>query len=244
MSHLLTEVLAQAANGSPATVALSAESVTVLLFASEFLGVRNNWLDRALDPLDEVTDTDWDAIEKLVGNAYEEIMRPIVGTVWPVMTTTIPVNMLLCDGSTHQRVDYPGLYAVIDATFILNADQFKVPDLLGRVPIGAGQGFGLPNYAMGAKAGEHQHNLTIQEMPAHDHNVNDPGHQHAPLSPLTSFVGARPSGTLATNNGTNVGAATQTAVANTNISLGLRGDGLAHNNMQPYLALRWAVVAY
>ena len=60
MSHLLDEMLAQAANGSPATVALSAESVAVLLFASEFLGFRPNWLDKGLDPLDEVTDADWE----------------------------------------------------------------------------------------------------------------------------------------------------------------------------------------
>lgn len=74
MSHMLDEILAQAADGSPVTVTLSAESVAVLLFGSQFLGVRENWLDKGVDPLDEVTDADWDAIEKLVGNAYDDIV--------------------------------------------------------------------------------------------------------------------------------------------------------------------------
>jgi len=106
MSHLLDELLAQAANGSPATVALSAESAAVLLFAGEFLGRRANWLDRGVDPLDEVTDADWDEIEKLVGNLYEALMNPLIGLVFPVITA-LPSNMLPCDGSTHLRVDYP-----------------------------------------------------------------------------------------------------------------------------------------
>lgn len=74
MSHMLDEILAQAADGSPVTVTLSSESVAVLLFGSQFLSERSNWLDKGADPLDEVTDADWDAIEKLVANAYEGII--------------------------------------------------------------------------------------------------------------------------------------------------------------------------
>lgn len=74
MSHMLDEILAQAANGSPVTVTLSSESVAVLLFGSEFLSQRENWLDKGVDPMDEVTDADWDEIEKLVANAYQDIV--------------------------------------------------------------------------------------------------------------------------------------------------------------------------
>lgn len=77
MSHLLDEILAQAANGDPITATLSAESVAVAFFGSEFLERRENWLDRGYDPLDEVSDSDWDAIEKLVGNLYSELMTNV-----------------------------------------------------------------------------------------------------------------------------------------------------------------------
>jgi len=74
MSHMLDEILAQAADGSPVTVTLSSESVAVLLFGSQFLSNRFNWLDKGVDPLDEITDAQWDEIEKLVANAYADII--------------------------------------------------------------------------------------------------------------------------------------------------------------------------
>lgn len=77
MSLLLDGVLDQASDGSPATVMLSSESVAVLFFASAFLTERENWLDKAEDPLDQVTDADWDTIERLAGNAAYELMSPV-----------------------------------------------------------------------------------------------------------------------------------------------------------------------
>jgi len=74
MSHLLDELLAQAEDGSPVTATFDSISVAVLLFASEFLSVRENWLDKGVDPLDGVTDEDWDTIEKLVGNIYDLLL--------------------------------------------------------------------------------------------------------------------------------------------------------------------------
>lgn len=248
MSHLLDEILAQSANGSPATVALSAESVAVLLFASEFIERRENWLDRGVDPLDEVTDADWDTIEKIVGNAYEEIMNPLLGQIMPIALATIPDNMLLCDGATYLKVDYPNLYAILDSAFIVNATSFKVPDLRSRVVIGAGQGSGLSNYNVNAQGGEEQHVLSVIELAAHAHSLNDPGHTHQQHIgnnvQMKAFVGGG-SGTL-----TPAGAATSSAAdmltgsRTTGITMNNSGSGNGHNNIQPYTALKWGIVAY
>ena len=111
MSLLLDGVLDQAADGEPATVALSSESVAVLFFGFGFLLERENWLDKAEDQLDEVTDADWDAIEKLVGNVAYELMTPLTilypedfyadaitfePFVAPGVTRQVNVNALLC----------------------------------------------------------------------------------------------------------------------------------------------------
>lgn len=259
MSHLLDEMLAQAANGSPATVALSAESVAVLLFASEFLGFRPNWLDKGLDPLDEVTDADWDEIEKLVAEVYDSLMTPLIGTIFPVMLATIPDNMLLCDGTSQLRVDYPLLYAALDSAFIVDADHFVTPDLRGRTVIGAGTGSGLSTYAVGATGGQQTHVLSVAELATHGHAVTDPGHSHtitdpghthgttvSPTSPvsnraLVSAGGAQtvnPSGVTGSNT-----TGISNVASNTGITIGTAGTNTAHNNLQPYLALNYAVVA-
>jgi len=110
VSLLLDAVLDQAANGSPATVALSSESVAVLFFGSAFLTVRGNWLDKAEDQLDEVTDADWDVIEKLVGNAAYELMTP-VSQVYP--------EDFYADGITFEPYVAPGVTRQVNAGALL-----------------------------------------------------------------------------------------------------------------------------
>lgn len=247
MSHLLDELLAQAANGSPVTAAFSSEDVAVLLFASEFLGVRENWLDKGVDPLDEVTDADWDEIEKLVGNVYEALMTPLVGQVMPVLMGTVPENMLLCDGTQYLRVDYPALYDVLDVAFIDDADHFTLPDLRGRVVVGSGNGPGLSPYNVGAMGGEEAHALSQIEGPSHAHALNDPGHVHTPQTGTTVFVGRTAGGStdwVRATAGATFRQDASTASATTGITMDSSGSNVPHNNIQPYVSLNWAVVAF
>jgi len=264
MSHLLDELLAQAANGSPLTAAFSSEDVAVLFFASEFLGRRENWLDRGVDPLDEVTDADWDAIEKLVGNVYEALMTPLVGQIVPILLAAVPDNMLLCDGSTHLRVDYPSLYAALDSAFIVDADHFVLPDLRGRTVVGAGAGAGLSPYTVNQVGGEEAHLLDNAELSNHTHTITDPGHLHTKTDPGHSHAqqsSASPAylavggagrigyGAVGTNSLTRVVTDSATTgisydSATTGISIDPEGGSTAHNNIQPYVALNYAVVAY
>lgn len=221
MSHLLDELTAQAANGSPATAAFSAEDVAVLLFAFGFLENRSNWLDRAEFPLDEVTDADWDAIEKLVGSVYDKIMNPLIGLIFPYMTAAVPANCLACDGSTYARADYPALYALLDPAFIVDEDNFTVPDIPSRVLVGAGTGSGLTTYAVNETGGQEDVTLSSGEMPTHQHGLFQstalavaPGELPVVI-PYIAAVGS-------TDNA---------------------GGGGAHENRPPFLALNFAVVA-
>lgn len=245
MSHILDELLAQAANGSPATVALSADSAAVLLFASGFLDKRENWLDKGIDPLDEVSDADWDEIEKLVGNMYEELMNPLIGLVFPVITA-LPSNMLPCDGGTYLRIDYPALYLALDSAFIVDADHFITPDLRGRVIVASGSGPGLSPYSVGATGGEERHALSQIEGPSHFHTLNDPGHAHleqnggAPAYLAVGGTGRVGFGAVTTNSLTRVTTDSQV----TGITMDPSGSNVPHNNIQPYLSLSYGVVAY
>jgi microcystin-dependent protein len=221
MSHILDELLAQAANGSPLTAAFSSEDVAVLLFASKFLEERRNWLDREFDPLDEVTDADWDTIEKLVGNVYDAIMNPLIGLVFPIITGTVPTNCLLCDGGSYARTDYPVLYETLDAAFIVDADTFIVPDIQSRVVLGAGTGSGLSTYSVAQQGGEEAHSLNGSENGSHQHGIFT-------TNGLAIAPGELP-----------VKVPSLVALDTTDLS----GSGAAHENRQPFIALNWAVIA-
>jgi microcystin-dependent protein len=160
-------------------------------------------------------------VESQLMTEVELTMSDYVGKIETCAVATLPPNRLWCDGSTHARVDYPELYAALDSAFIVDADTFTVPDLRGRVPVGAGG-----QWAMGVNGGEDEHTLTIDEMPSHDHGaVPDLGYQFN--------FGYQPGGSPA-----NV--LSYHPLGRPTIP---RGGSAAHNNMQPFLVVRYVIVA-
>lgn len=248
MSHLLDELLAQAANGSPITAALSSESVAVLFFASEFLGFRDNWLDRGVDPLDEVTDADWDAIEKLVGNCYEELMTPIditpVGALTMWAAAAAPTKWLLCQGQSLLRTTYPLLFAVIGTVYgAADSTHFTLPDLRNRSPLGIG-GAIVPNLAN--TWGAATHSMLLNDLVSHSHAVTDPGHTHAERlgNDLAAYKTAVGSGGFAVSGAANNTATRINTDSNTTgISIGNAGSGNPFNIVHPVLGVNFIIYA-
>lgn len=146
----------------------------------------------------------------------------MIGTIHPVALATIPDNMLLCDGATYDRVDYPELYDAIDTGYHIDADTFNVPNLVDRVPVGSGGTF--PVNSVG---GEINHTLTIAEMPAHDHP------QKVRRTATTTGTNDR---VMTYGSGGTDGLTTNT--------IDDTGGGQSHNNMQPYIALKYCIVAW
>jgi microcystin-dependent protein len=94
-------------------------------------------------------------------------------------------GFLPCEGQLVDKKIYAALDKIVQDKFKLKDEnapgKFRLPDLLGRVPIGAGKGENLTNRALGEKIGEEVHTLTLEEMPSHSHgfdgwNDNDGGH--------------------------------------------------------------------
>jgi microcystin-dependent protein len=143
-----------------------------------------------------------------------------IGTLIGHVLASLPSNWLDCDGATYNRVDWPELYAVLDSAYILDADHFKTPDLKGRTPIGVGAGSGLTSRAVDATGGEENHVLTVAELAQHNHSYNNPAVQSYPYGTFASnaFV------TINTANTANAGSNT------------------AHNTMQPFTAVKFAIV--
>jgi len=151
---------------------------------------------------------------------YEE--RPcMIGAIIPYATSTLPTGTLACDGSTYNKSDYPALYASLDSAYIVDATSFRVPDLRGRSVIGTGQGSGLTNRAIDSNGGEETHVLTTAELAAHAHSINS--------SIVLYTVGPAPAAVLG-------GVPPITATNNA-------GSGGAHENMHPWRALKYAIVA-
>jgi len=141
------------------------------------------------------------------------------GIICPYAGSSAPSGWLLCDGTTGKdSIADPtlaGLYAVIGTTYGgVDAEDFDLPDLRERVPVGLkGGGTFTP---LAATGGVEEHTLTESEMPSHSHNV--------------------PRGTV---NGTN--AAMQATDAGTDIASDSVGGGNPHTNLQPYIVLNYII---
>jgi microcystin-dependent protein len=83
-------------------------------------------------------------------------------TMWS--GTVAPPNWGLCDGTTYTRTDGTG--------------TIKSPDLRGRFVMGQGQGTSLTKRTLNDVGGAESVTLTIAQLPAHNHGINDPGHTH------------------------------------------------------------------
>lgn len=125
-------------------------------------------------------------------------------------------KLLICDGSSLAKADYPDLWLTIgDAFGSIDADHFNIPNLQDRVPIGAGD-----TYAIGENLGEAEHTLTESEIPSH-------AHTEGTTTPTAVLVGEVPA----------VGITSAAGLT------GYTGGDGAHNNIQPSLALTYLIVA-
>lgn len=149
--------------------------------------------------------------------------------IWP--TATAPTGWLLCDGAEYSDSDpeYTDLYAIIGTTFGSGTGTFKVPDLRGRVPLGADNMGGVSANrvtdtaadSIGGNSGYEAHVLSVSELASHSHSYTDTQIVLGPPTVLFGGTGYHPSGVASTT--------------------GAAGTNTAHYNLQPYLTLSYII---
>lgn len=147
----------------------------------------------------------------MLGNCLEEEDMP-TGAISMFYGAVIPTGWLECDGSTVNSDDYPALALALGG---LTGD-FDLPDFRGRFPLGMSG-----TYAFGSTGGEAEHTLTVDEMPAHNHDVQ--------------------AGDGATAFGGNFFALDNAPDWQSGFATESRGNDQPHNNMPPYLAVKFII---
>jgi len=98
--------------------------------------------------------------------------RTMIGEVALFAGNFAPGNWLAANGQLLSVTDYDTLFSIIGTTYGGDGvDTFALPDLRGRTIIGAGQGPGLANYALGETTGTPTVTLSEAQMPTHDHDL-------------------------------------------------------------------------
>jgi microcystin-dependent protein len=199
--------------------------------------INQEWFSHILGVLSALDQPDaWAGSDVDIDYARNEIRRfiaswsnecmTVISSVVPYAGTllALPSWCLPCDGSQYLRADYPLLYASIDPVYHVDADNFTTPDTRSRLVVGDGTGSGLSNRVIGGTGGAETHQLTVDEMPSHNHSYN----QFSYGLDIES-----------------VGIPDPTGVGQPELprTTGNRGGNQAHENMPPFLVLRHYIVA-
>lgn len=154
--------------------------------------------------------------------------EPFLAEIRIVAFNFAPRGWALCDGQILSINQNQSLYSLLGT--IYGGDgrtSFALPDLRGRTPLAAG------TYAQGDKGGVETHALTPAEMPTHTHVLQHNNKDRIKPEPAGQVPGAA----LYSDNGYSPDGSSSMHPQ----TLGPVGGGQAHDNMQPYLALNFAI---
>lgn len=151
----------------------------------------------------------------------------LVGEVRTLIAAAqLPASFLWMEGQTLNRADYPELFGIIGITYgAPSGTTFSLPNTKGRVIVGMDTAQPLFN-ALGKTGGEISHVLTAAESGLRDHN-----HFQSHASTSGGNAGLQAS----------LGLAGVTQNYQTTSQSGNFNALNAHNNLQPFIVMRYAI---
>ena len=149
-----------------------------------------------------------------------------VGELKLVSFNFAPKGWAMANGQTLPINQNQALFSLFGTTYGGNGTtNFLIPNLQGRVATHFGGGL-----TQGQAGGESTHTLSVQEMPAHTHQVNA-------VNVAQTF--ADPTNRLFGNQAPFYGTSGPIAILSADISNS--GGSQPHENKQPFLVMNWIV---
>lgn len=175
-------------------------------------------------------------------------MEYYLGLIIPWPLSWAPQQFLLCQGQELKIADYTSLFALIGTTYGGDgANTFKLPDLRGRIPLGAGARSASESYELGQVGGKESVTLGASQMPVHSHNLTaevkqkcSTGTGTQSIDPQSGFSSVVSNATILPYNNTPT-AESYTAGYNIIVEESNQGGGLAHANMPPYRTINYMI---
>jgi len=173
------------------------------------------------------------------GDGQAPALEPLLGEVRMFALPFVPDGWADCNGQEIGGEQGELLKLVLGDTYGHSATGGVVlPDLSGRIAVGAGDeaGPGLTARHLGDKGGAAVVTLQAEHLPAHTHQVRARESAGGEASPEGGVFGASQARALSTGYSPATPVVPMSAAA-----VGAVGDGQAHNNMAPFLTLRFCI---
>lgn len=171
--------------------------------------------------------------------------EPFLGEIRMFGFNYAPVGWAFCNGAMMQISQNSALFSILGTSFGGDGrTTFGLPNLQDAIPIGTGAGPGLTPRQLGAGTGSASVSLTTPSIPFHDHTVNGRGTAAASLT-------AAPDGNSLLSRAFTLSSPVRSSqmyssvdavdTVFTGAAIGTTGNGIAHENRQPYLVLNYCI---
>ena len=165
---------------------------------------------------------------------------PFIGQVQMWGCNFAPYGFSFCNGATIQIGQDTALFSIIGTLYGGDGrNTFQLPNLQGRVPLGAGHGPGLDPYSVGQYTGASSISLYEGNIPSHTHSpVNvafDLSETNTPGVNTVVGISQAPGGAPMFNG---LGS---DPVEMSNLALSTVGSSDPHENRQPYLVVNFCL---
>jgi len=168
--------------------------------------------------------------------------QPFVGQITVYPYTFPPVGWADCAGQLLPIQQNTALFSLLGTNFGGDGVRtFGLPDLRGRVAVNQGPGPGLSGYSLGQMTGAETVQLTTPQSGNHGHSLNATS-AHGTVNPPAGSVLATPA--AGNPRAPELGYIYNPGSPNTQLQLNAvapAGGGAPHNNVQPYLTLRYCI---
>lgn len=172
--------------------------------------------------------------------------EPFIGEIKIFGFNFPPRNFASCNGQLISISQNTALFSLLGTMYGGNGQStFGLPNLQGRIPIGQGQGTGLPYYSMGEQAGVIAAYILQTNMPAHTHpatgiSINVPVSEvgadtDSPVNAVLANTGSGLYASATDGSSAPIVASGVTAVSGSSLPLGIEN---------PYLTLNYSIALY
>lgn len=172
------------------------------------------------------------AVAALVAAGSAQAGAPYISELRAFAFGYCPKGWVSANGNSEPINTYSALFSLVGTAYGGDSQNFSLPDLRGRTPLGSGTDTQSTTYLRGQVGGQAAVSLTTSQMPEHT---------HAQVATTAAATHATPTANALLAQTQNAGLYVDSAAQDTTLVTAAAGNNVPVPTRDPHLAITWCV---